>query len=342
MVLAPDHIRVVNVRPAYDVSLAWGFTPEELARVGLPERTMNDPDGAVSGAATYAHLELVERRHGLARFLVPATEAFHVSSLGVVGLACKTLATVGEALRCHGRFQHLTNRTARYDTRIDGDVVWLEETRFGPERPGKRVLSDYTTMIAVRLLSLLVDGPVPVVGARSCRPTIPVAERPVLEGFLGVPVATGSPHAALGLPADWLSTPVARADPELAAYFRDVLRRAAPTPDDDDAWLTTVRTAIQARLPGSEVSLAVVARDLATSVRTLQRRLGERGRTFADVRAETQRSLAEGYLADPGLGLAEVAWLLGYQTDTSFHRAFRRWTGTTPTEWRRSRLGDAS
>lgn len=333
MPLPPDQIRVVNVRPAYDASLSWGVTPDELARLGLPASTMADPDGAVTGAATYAHLEAMQRREGFDRFLVAATDAFHVGSLGIVGLACKTLSTVGEAVHCHGRFQHLTNRTARYGARVEGDVVWLEETRWGPERSGLLVMSDYTLMIAVRLLSILVDGPVPVVGARSRR-----AAPSTLQGALGVSVETGAPASALGLPVDWLATPVAGADPELAAYFREVLHRAAPTPDGGDDWLQQLRTAIQARLPGGEVSLDGVARDLATSPRTVQRWLGERGTTFAAVRADTQRMLAEGYLAEPDLGLAEVAWLLGYRNDTSFHRAFRRWTGTTPTAWRRARL----
>ncbi|MEN0062181.1 MAG: helix-turn-helix domain-containing protein [Myxococcota bacterium] len=335
MPLQPDHIRVVNVRPAYDASLACGVPRGELAGLGLSAFAMADPDAAVTGAATYAHLELMQQRPGFDRFLVDAVDAFKLGSLGVVGLACKTLPTIGEALRCHARFQHLTNRTARYQTRLEGDVLWLEEERFGSDRAGKLVMSDYTLLVAVRLLSLIVDGSVPVVAARSRRRRVPAGERAVLEDRLGPGLELGHATPAIGIPADWLATPIASADPELAAYFGEVLRRAAPAPDSDDVWLRSLRVAIQTRLPGGDATRSVIARDLATSVRTLQRRLADRGRTFADVRTETRRALAEAYLRDAALGLAEVAWLLGYQTDTSFHRAFRRWTGTTPTAWRR-------
>ncbi|MEM6930001.1 MAG: AraC family transcriptional regulator ligand-binding domain-containing protein, partial [Myxococcota bacterium] len=324
MPLPPDQIRVVNVRPAYDASLARGVAPDALADIGLSAIAMADPDAAVTGAATYAHFELMQQRPGFDRFLVDAVDGFGPGSLGVVGLACKTLPTVGDALRCHARFQHLTNRTARYQTRLEGDVLWLEEERFGPDRAGKLALSDYTLLVAVRLLSLVVEGPVPVVGARSRRRRVSAEERAVLEDRLGPGLELGRAAPALGIPADWLATPVATADPELAAYFGEVLRRAAPTPESDDAWLRSLRAAIQARLPGGDVTRSVIARDLATSVRTLQRRLADRGRTFAEVRTETRRALAEAYLRDADLGLAEVAWLLGYQTDTSFHRAFRR------------------
>lgn len=72
------------------------------------------------------------------------------------------------------------------------------------------------------------------------------------------------------------------------------------------------------------------------SPRSLQRRLREEGTTFAELLEELRRDLALRYLRDPRIGIAEVGFLLGFRDVTAFHRAFRRWMGTTPASYRRA------
>jgi AraC-like DNA-binding protein len=71
------------------------------------------------------------------------------------------------------------------------------------------------------------------------------------------------------------------------------------------------------------------------SARSLQRRLGDEGTSFDAVIDELRRDLAHRYLADPRIAIAEVAYLLGFSEPSAFHRAFKRWTGATPSEARR-------
>ena len=70
------------------------------------------------------------------------------------------------------------------------------------------------------------------------------------------------------------------------------------------------------------------------SVRTLARRLGELGVSFAQILDELRYDLALRYLRDPNLSLSQIAFLLGYSELSAFSHAFRRWTKTTPGEWR--------
>ena len=70
------------------------------------------------------------------------------------------------------------------------------------------------------------------------------------------------------------------------------------------------------------------------SARTLRRRLAEHGLTPARLVERLRRELAERYLAEGAFPLGRIAYLLGYGDPAAFTRAFRRWTGTTPTEWR--------
>ena len=83
-----------------------------------------------------------------------------------------------------------------------------------------------------------------------------------------------------------------------------------------------------------EVSLASAAKCLGVSARTLQRQLRKEKRTFHTVHDSLRETYAYELLAQPERSLAEVSYMLGFSEQSAFHRAFRRWTGTTPRSWR--------
>ena len=98
----------------------------------------------------------------------------------------------------------------------------------------------------------------------------------------------------------------------------------------------SVENEVQRLLPQGRASAEPVAKALALSARTLSRRLSEEGTTFTQVVDQLRRSLALQYLKDPGFASADVAWLLGYEGQTSFNHAFRRWTGHSPSAARKA------
>jgi AraC-like DNA-binding protein len=97
--------------------------------------------------------------------------------------------------------------------------------------------------------------------------------------------------------------------------------------------VTQVREVLSRELPAA-ADQAAVARKLGLSARTLQRRLAEAGTSFQDVLDEVRAGAARRLLRDPALAVSEVAFSLGYAELSSFYRAFRRWTGQTPIDWR--------
>jgi AraC-like DNA-binding protein len=97
-----------------------------------------------------------------------------------------------------------------------------------------------------------------------------------------------------------------------------------------------IRAAIAADLPGHEPSLAAVAPRLALSPRSVQRRLAEAGTSFARMVDAVREERAKAALRSDEVSLAEVSWLLGFSEQSAFARAFKRWTGVSPTEWRRT------
>jgi len=120
----------------------------------------------------------------------------------------------------------------------------------------------------------------------------------------------------------------------------DLLRMLAPQLDaelasrHDDDLRNQVKAVVRRLLAGSTPDLRDVARELASSPRTLQRRLGDLGVTYRQVLDEARLDLARHYLRHSSMELSEVAYLLGYEDANSFFRAFHRWVGVPPGQWR--------
>ena len=91
------------------------------------------------------------------------------------------------------------------------------------------------------------------------------------------------------------------------------------------------------QLPSGHISDDSVADALHMSVRTMHRKLVEVNNNFRTILVEMRRDLAEQYILDNSLTLTEISLLLGFSEPSSFSRAFKNWTGTTPSEVRQSR-----
>lgn len=336
--MAGPDIDASNVRPAFEASLRFGATEAELEQVlGWRRESLEALGATVSGESTYRHMELMASKPGFPHFVLAAVGLHTASSMGAVGLACRSRSTLAEAFACHGRFQHLTNRTATYLVSSDGGALTITEHRFGEPRLGSLLVSDYATLIAVQLVRSIITGPLTVLEAKSRRPTIPAEEKALYEQFLGASLSCGAEHAQLKLDPAVALAPVVTADEELAAYFDRVLRRDAGSADHEPQLLADVRRLVRLRLFQGAPTADEVAKSLGLGTRTLQRRLAELGQSFADVLESTRRAMAEGLLADPNVSLGEIAYLVGYTDSTSFYRAFRRWHATTPAEYRKAR-----
>jgi AraC-like DNA-binding protein len=118
-------------------------------------------------------------------------------------------------------------------------------------------------------------------------------------------------------------------DPQLVSALKE--RRAQSSIREQVKWI------LRRLLAGSRPEITAVARELALSDRTLQRRIVDDGATFRQLLLETRKELACEYLTRPEIDVAEVAFLLGYEDSNSFYRAFRTWEGTTPAQWKSAR-----
>lgn len=204
---------------------------------------------------------------------------------------------------------------------IDLEVAWLDGE---PAPPASLVITEL--LFCVTLARMGTRGPVhPLAVSTSAMPD---AAGPY-EQFLGVPVRRGPTHVVTFSRAD-ATRPFLTSNDELWATFEPRLKQRLAQLDATATAADRVRAALLEGLPSGQITMGAIARRLSISKRTLQRRIGAEGTTYQAVLQRTRLELAEHYLADTSLPVAQVAFLLGFSEATSFYRAFRSWTGKTP------------
>lgn len=138
--------------------------------------------------------------------------------------------------------------------------------------------------------------------------------------------------------ARWLALPVAQTAESLVPFLRQAPASLLLRYRDDSRVTERIRRLLRRHLDAMP-SLEAAGERLAMTPQTLRRRLREEGHGFREIRDELLRDAAIGYLTRPDLTLPEIAGRLGFSEASTFHRAFKNWTGVAPGAYRQTRLG---
>jgi AraC-like DNA-binding protein len=152
--------------------------------------------------------------------------------------------------------------------------------------------------------------------------------------ILGCAVRFNCPHMALRFDDEALAAPAKRHDPQLFRLLEEHAARVLAETPVTSSFRAQVRREVVQRLRTGEPAMGAIAQALATSERSLQRRLQTEGVSFRDLVDEARHKMAVVYLGDPALSMTDVACLLGYSEAAAFTRAFKRWTGQPPSQAR--------
>lgn len=154
------------------------------------------------------------------------------------------------------------------------------------------------------------------------------------ENFFNCPIKFDAIKNKIILPHALLSTKLEKAD---AVLFEILCNQAnwfleeIPT---EDPFIEQVHLQTIKAIANNKVHIDDIADALNISSRTLQNRLRKRDISFKYILNNTRSQLAEKYLKNNELNITEIAFLLSYKDQTSFNRAFKTWTGLSPTTWR--------
>ncbi len=165
----------------------------------------------------------------------------------------------------------------------------------------------------------------------------PEANRRVYEGHFRCPVKFAARHNRLFFRVEDINRPFVTHNPDLLDLVSPQLEAELTQQLSGESLKEQVKSVLKKLLAGQRPRLEDVALELRVSTRTLQRRLLEERITFHSVVEEARREMAQHYLLESSLELNETAYLLGFEDPNSFIRAFHKWEGMPPGEWRSTR-----
>ncbi len=254
------------------------------------------------------------------------------SIVGYLMMNCKTL---GEAFEKSGRYQRIIGNLI--EARAELGIKKVKAVFFTPPHAPKmsRHCFEATFSSSVRMMRSLTGRPLNPIQVTFIYPKPEsMAE---YERVFRCPVLFEQKENSMTV--DWSigNIPVLMANPMLLEYFEKYAQDFLAELDRPKEHTRAVTKIILAHLDDEKLSIEKVAKEMAVSVRTLQKRLEEEGVVFSELLKDIREKLAKKYLRE-NYTVEQITYLLGFSEPSVFRKAFKKWSGVTPKEYRESAL----
>jgi AraC-like DNA-binding protein len=299
--------------------------------IGIDAAKAANPDWRVTHTAFNSLMGRCVEVTGDEAFGLLAAEQLQPQVLHGLGLAWLASDTVYDGLRRLVRFGKLVSTTLDLHLREENDLVHIDLGRNVEMDNFAYANRDYAVGMVIRMSQMTLGEFLAPVTIDIERPTPEDPER--WEYMLSSRVAFETDSTCITWSRADIMEPLATGDPALARVNDEQTQAYL------DSFLiqTTSREVVDKiveKLPDGPPNQQQIAEALHVSNRTLQRKLKEEGTSFMDLLQDTRLQLARKYLRQPNRSVVETSYLLGFSEPSTFSRAFKRWTGMAPAEFR--------
>ncbi len=319
---------------------ALGMTTDELMEAcGLAPEALADPDALVDYEALVGLWEAALRRfpeRPIGLWLAQQSAKMRREAVGVFGYATRHCRDVRQAIELFARYCPMMFPGVSLHLSVIGDQARVSTEHEPRAAAFIEPVEMFVASLAHELPNMNPQAP-QITGIYFRHPPKHGAE--VYAEFLGDQVHFEADWNGFCFAATALDLPMSGADPNIGKYLQQhadtqlEARGIAPADEPIDA---RVRAVIDDHLMVGTTDQGSIAKALGMSPRTLQRRLEQQGTSFGRQLEDVRRTRALQLLGLPRLSVGEVAFMLGYRNPRAFYRSFRRWTGQTPSEYRRT------
>ncbi|KMM59955.1 AraC family transcriptional regulator [Bacillus glycinifermentans] len=312
-----------------------GIAAHDVVRKAqLPLTIVTEP---VVTAAQYfaiwqAYSDLID---DTAKGIIKLTTAFDTAHYPPPVLATYHARDYRDALKRMARYKQLcppeSLRMTEEGEHCTIELEWLDSGQSGPP-----MLVGITLAF---LLELGRRGTGQPLTARLVEFSHPMGDVEALKAYFGCRIRIGTNCNRLTLFRGDLDRPFVSYNEELLEILTPALDQSLDEQQRSLSITEMVKWIMKGSLTGGRPDIQTVASELGMSERTLQRRLTDEGTSFKHLLTQVRHEQALKYLADPSLDIKEVAFMIGYEDQNSFYRAFRLWEGDTPSNWRTEHSG---
>lgn len=259
-----------------------------------------------------------------------------LEEVSIVGLIVHSSASMADSMAQLNRYAKLMveldimNGVERYSVSPENGQIWIVDNRPDPnsfpaltETAFARFIGEFRRSFpeAAFALEMEVSYPAPPHAA-------------AYEALYRVPVRFGAARNAIRIDPTWLEVEWEDTSRYVFGIFASRADQLLEDLSRDGSIRAQVETRLMAILHEGDISMDRMAADLGMSRQTLYRRLKEEGVTFGGVHDALRQRMACDYLSARKVSVNQTAYLVGFSEPSSFVRAFRRWTGRTPSEFR--------
>lgn len=306
-----------------------------LHSVGIDPDAAWDPKVTIPATAYYDMLEAMAEQIDVTELPVHVGASMRCDEYGALGLAWKAAPTLMASCSRIERYARLWTGVVTYALRDHPRGTLLILQREGERRLGLRLSNEATLASAVSLARQVCPVPFHPVEVFIQHPQ--PRTKAFHEAWFGCPVTFGADLDAVLISDEAMNRVNILGDEGISRYLVSDLDKELAKVEVQPPIVREAKDAIAQALSEGTPRMADIAKGLGLSTRSFHRRLSDYGLSFQGLAEETRRELAEGLLRDPQYSLAEVAFLTGFSEQSSFTRAFKRWLGTTPASYRKSR-----
>jgi AraC-like DNA-binding protein len=310
-----------------------------LGATGLGPEFARSADNRVRGSAVERLWRFAVEQTGDDVIGLHMSEEYNPGTLDILGYVVLSCRTIGDVLEKLARYASLLNDGMRIELAREGKSAvlrcgFIEGTDNYLLRTPQHAI-DATWGGLARELRRLAGTPLQPTSIwfRHAEPRS-AAQRAEYQRVLGIAPRFRAPEDRFTMPLAHLEVPLPSANLALLHVFEQHADAALQTLARDDSRASQVARVVSQKLKGSVPVLDEVARELAMSRRNLQRTLRESGTSYQTLVDEVRRDLAIRHLANPTTSAGQVGFLLGFSEPSAFHRAFKRWTGKSPSQYR--------
>ncbi|MFD1557248.1 AraC family transcriptional regulator [Paraburkholderia silviterrae] len=310
---------------------ALGVQAELIATgADLPELALRSTDVPIRGAQVLRFLSLAAEVTRCRDFGLRLSEYQGLAVLGPILVMMQGMRTIGEAMETLAEFYVLHTSMSSVRAVRDEQGMVLTYDLENAAGPGEVQAIELGLANGMRYLRTIcgTDWQPAVVQFRHAAP----ADCTMHWRTFGSSLRFDQDRNAIVLDHDTVRRPITHFRRNAHRVLEAHLRRERA--QIEALWVVRTQAVIRALLPFTDSSLSAIARALAISPRTLQRRLSEAGTSFDEIREEVREDLAVKYVQQSNLPLAEISEMLGYSQQSAFSRAFKRLRGMTPRQLR--------
>jgi AraC-like DNA-binding protein len=255
-------------------------------------------------------------------------QAIPIGAYDVLDYILRSSETVRAAIDKTIRYFRIMSDASEPELVIEGTVARIRHRLVSDGQPAPRHANEFVLSLLVARWRSAMGTAWPLHGVAFCHAR-PERTEPHREVF-GADVFFDRDYNELAFDAALLAAPIATADAALNALLGRHAERLLRESPQADTFARRARLAAAEAASRGEFSVGWLAKRLAMSPRTLQRKLRDENLAPEELIDDVRRDLALRYLEERRLATAEVAALVGFHDASAFYRAFKRWTGTTP------------